>query len=70
MHIEIHIFPNSFSIDPETFQRQMNGILERVRGHIIEACITQTGYAKGKQTFPDLEDKGYIEATVDIRGGD
>lgn len=66
MHIEINIFPDSFSIDPRAFSKQMGETMERVRDHVQDACINKNAAALGNTTMLDLEDKGYIVATIAI----
>jgi hypothetical protein len=66
MHIEIHLFPNSFSIHPERFSHQMIRLLDRVEQHILNATITKKGFAVGKTTLLDDCDN-YVLATIDIK---
>jgi hypothetical protein len=70
MHIEIHLFPNSFSIHPETFTHQMTDLMSRIEEVILKATVTSKGFAKGKTTLLDTTGDNYVLATIDIRGKD
>jgi len=68
MNIEIHIFPNTMSLEPGLFQDEMQILMHRISETIGKATVSKGSAALGKITLLDLDDKGYIQATIDIRG--
>lgn len=66
MNINVHIFPDSFSPSPEGWAHDMQQTLDRVRDVILDATINASASALGSTTLLDLEDQGYIVATVSI----
>ena len=67
MHIEIHIFPDHFSISPQTWTEEMRELMGRVTDLIEDATVNAKGYAMGKTTLLPNDDSGMVVATVDIR---
>ena len=66
MHIKVHIYPDTFSPSPAGWEEEMNSVLERVKDLILEQTINATAFAAGKTTLLDLEDQGFIVATVEV----
>lgn len=67
MHIEIHIFPDSFPIDPISWSEEMDDLTARIATLIQDGTVNAKSYAMGKTTLLANEDSGMIVATVDIR---
>jgi hypothetical protein len=70
MHIEVHIFPDSFPIDAESWQSEMMELANRINNLILDGTVNAEAYAMGKTSLLALDHKpnaGYILATVDIR---
>lgn len=67
MHIEVHIFPDHFPIDPQSWTWNMRETMGRVSDLIIEGTVNKQAYALGKTTLLANDDSGMIVATVDIR---
>jgi len=70
MHIEIHIFPDSFPTDPIGWSQQMALLNERIHELVIAATVDSKSYAIGKTSLLALDgepNEGMILATVDIR---
>lgn len=65
MHIQIDIYPNTFSEDPNQFIINMDNLNNRIANHIYDACINTQQYAVGTSAL--LNGVGQIIATVDIR---
>ena len=72
MHIEIHIFPDSFPIDPNSWSSEMDKLAVRIHRVVMDGTVNSKAYAMGKTTLLALDDAtncGMIVATVDIRKG-
>ena len=67
MHIEIHIFPDHFSIDPGGWNSEMADLKERIHKYVIDATVNAKAYALGKTTLLANDDSGMVVATIDIR---
>ena len=67
MHIEVHIFPDHFPIDPESWKEHMQELMGRIETLILDATVNYKSYAMGKTTLLANDDSGMIVATVDIR---
>ena len=67
MHIEIHIFPDHFPIDPHGWTVEMEDLKERLHKYVIDATVNSKAYALGKTTLLANDDSGMIVATIDIR---
>jgi len=70
MHIEIHIFPDSFPIDSISWSEQMGRLNTRIHELVIAATVDSKSYAMGKTSLLALDgepNEGMILATVDIR---
>ena len=67
MHIEIHIFPNSFPKDAHGWTVEMEDLKERLHEYVIDATVNSKAYALGKTTLLANDDSGMIVATIDIR---
>lgn len=67
MHIEIHIFPDSFRIDPIGWANEMHKLNTRIWDHIMKATVDSKSYANGKSTLLAEDGSGMILATIDIR---
>ena len=70
MHIEVHIFPDSFPIDPESWQSEMMELANRINNLILDGTVNNESYAMGKTSLLALDHKpnvGMILATIDIR---
>jgi len=70
MHIEVHIFPDSFPIDPISWSQQMEILNERIHDLIIDGTVDSKSYAMGKTTLLAIDgmpNEGMVLATVDIR---
>ena len=67
MHIEVHIFPDHFPIDPVGWATEMEDLKERIHKYIIDATVNAKAYAVGKTTLLADDDSGMIVATIDIR---
>lgn len=67
MHIEIHIFPDHFATDPNTWARDMHKLNTRIWDHIMKATVDSKSYANGKTTLLAEDGSGMILATIDIR---
>jgi len=67
MHIEIHIFPDSFPIDPESWRKEMLSLGLRIEKIILDGTVNGKAYAMGKTTLLDNENSGIVVATIDIR---
>jgi len=79
MHIEIHIFPDSFPIDSISWSEQMGRLNTRIHELVIAATVDAKSYAMGKTSLPSSwlpaallaldgqPNEGMILATVDIR---
>lgn len=65
MHIEIHIFPDPFPIDSESWKSELMKLNRRIELHILQATMNSKAAALGKQAF--LDGDGMIIATVDLR---
>lgn len=66
MHIEIHLFPDAFSISSEAWTEQMQELMGRVENLILDATVNARAAALGKTTLLD-HDTNYVVATIDIR---
>lgn len=69
MHIEIHLLPDHFPIDPESWRWEMQDLMGRVENLILEATVNAKAAALGKTTLLANDDSGMIVATIDIRTG-
>lgn len=67
MHIEVHIFPDHFSISPIQWVEEMTDLNARIHNHILDATVNAKAAALGKTTLLANDDSGMIVATVDIR---
>ena len=70
MHIEVHIFPDSFPIDPYSWSIEMDALAVRIHKVIMDATVNTKSYAMGKTSLLGLDDTpqaGMILATIDIR---
>lgn len=67
MHIEVHIFPDHFPIDPASWKWEMEDLMQRIADHISDATVNAKSAALGKTTLLANDDSGMIVATVDIR---
>ena len=67
MHIEVHIFPDHFAIDPVSWKFEMDDLAKRINSHIMDATVNSKGYAIGKTTLLANDGSGMIVATIDIR---
>lgn len=67
MHIEVHIFPDHFPIDPVSWKRDMERLSRRIHAVIMDGTVNKEAYAIGKTTLLDDDDSGMIVATIDIR---
>jgi len=67
MHIEIHIFPDHFPIDPDGWKQEMLKLGLRIESLILDATVNAKGAALGKTTLLANDDSGMVVATVDIR---
>ena len=67
MHIEIHIFPDSFPIDPISWSEEMDDLTARIATLFQDGTVNAKSYAMGKTTLLANDDSGMIVATVDIR---
>jgi hypothetical protein len=67
MRIEMHIYAGPMSIDPDTFEKQLNKLEQRMFDFIRHATITSKSGAITDQTF--LDDKGMIIGTIKIHPG-
>ena len=67
MHIEIHIFPDHFPIDPESWAREMDDLGYRIGQVILDATVNAKSAALGKTTLLANDNSGIIVATIDIR---
>ena len=70
MHIEIHIFPDSFPIDSISWSEQMGRLNTRIHALVMAATVDSKSYAIGKTSLLALDgepNEGMILATVDIR---
>ena len=68
MHIEVHIFPDHFSISPSVWEGQMSDLGYRIQNVIFDATVNAKAAALGKTTLLANDDSGMIVATIDIRG--
>lgn len=66
MHIEIHIFPDTFSHAPDQWKVEMRDLGSRIETLIEDATVNAKAAALGKTTLLDNAN-GMIIATVDIR---
>ena len=67
MHIEVHIFPDHFPIDPTGWAIEMADLSERIHKYVIDASVNAKAYALGKTTLLANDDSGMVVATIDIR---
>ena len=67
MHIEVHIFPDHFPIDPSSWKWEMEDLMQRITDHIVASTVNAKAAALGKTTLLANDDSGMIVATVDIR---
>ena len=67
MHIEVHIFPDHFPVDPESWKQEMMKLGLRIEQLILDATVNAQAAALGKTTLLADDDSGMIVATVDIR---
>ena len=67
MHIEIHIFPDHFSISPRAWQEEMDELTNRISMLIEDATVNAKAAALGKTRLLANDDSGMIVATIDIR---
>ena len=67
MHIEVHIFPDHFSISPNRWRVEMCDLQDRITELICDATVDSKAYAMGKTTLLANDDSGMVVATIDIR---
>lgn len=67
MHIEVHIFPDSFPIDPNSWIEEMDDLGRRIGRVILDGTVHSKAYAMGKTTLLNTDEGGMIVATIDIR---
>jgi hypothetical protein len=70
MHIEIHIYPNAFSIEPNRFKEQLDETLVRISSCVLERIVTYKAGAIGDATLLSLDDGSTVVATIEVRKGD
>ncbi len=67
MHIEVHIFPDHFAIDPTSWKIDMIGLQDRITELVLDATVNAKASALGNTTLLANDDSGMIVATVNIR---
>lgn len=67
MHIEVHIFPNHFSIAPDKWADEMIMLNSRIMDLILDGTVNAKAAAIGKTTLLADDDSGMVVATIDIR---
>ncbi len=67
MHIEVHIFPDHFPIDPTGWKVEIINVQDRITELVLDATVNAKASALGKTTLLANDDSGMIVATVNIR---
>lgn len=67
MHIRTTIYPDSFSIQPDEWERQVKETMDRIEEFILESTVHAKSAAFGSTTLLANDDSGMIVATIDIR---
>ena len=67
MHIEIHLFPDHFPIDPLSWAKKVTELNRQVNDFIVKASVNRKAYAIGKTTLLADDDSDMVVATIDIR---